>query len=30
MDKRNIPSDKNTMNVKKKKLVIALEQKFVD
>jgi hypothetical protein len=28
MDKRKIPSDKNTMSAKKKRLVITLEQKF--
>jgi hypothetical protein len=28
MDKRKIPSDKNTKNAKKKRLVITLEQKF--
>jgi hypothetical protein len=28
MDKRKLPSDKNTMNPKKKRLIITLEQKF--
>jgi hypothetical protein len=28
MDKRNIPSDKNTANAKKTRLVITSEQKF--
>jgi hypothetical protein len=28
MDKRKIPSDKNTVNPEKKRLIITLEQKF--